>query len=142
MAKVVFRQVKLQIGAGSANPSPPVGPVIGQAGANIMDFCRQFNAATEHMKKGDPIPTTVTIYKDKSFVFKLSNPPVSFFLKEGAGIKSGSSLPGKEISATISREKIRGIAEIKMQDMGASSIEQAVSMLEGSASSMGIGVVD
>ncbi|AKK20450.1 50S ribosomal protein L11 [Candidatus Liberibacter africanus] len=142
MAKVVFRKVKLQIESGSAKPSPPVGPVIGQTGISIMAFCKAFNAATQDMEKGIPIPTTVTCYKDKSFDFTMSQPPVSFFLKKEAGVKSGSKLPGKESCGSISREKVKKIAELKMQDMGAISIEGAVSMVEGSAFSMGMSVVD
>nr|ABV68879.1 50S ribosomal subunit protein L11 [Candidatus Liberibacter asiaticus] len=142
MAKVVSRIVKLQIESGSAKPSPPVGPAIGQAGIPIMAFCKAFNAATEGMEKGIPIPTTVTCYKDKSFTFTMSQPPVSFFLKKEVGIKSGSKLPGKESCGSITRENIRKIAQLKMQDMGAIDIEGAMRMVEGSACPMGISVVD
>ncbi|MEG8098984.1 50S ribosomal protein L11 [Candidatus Liberibacter brunswickensis] len=142
MAKVISRKVKLQIESGAAKPSPPVGPVIGQTGISIMAFCKAFNAATQDMEKGIPIPTTVTCYKDKSFTFTMSNPPVSFFLKKEAGIKSGSKNPGKESCGTITRAKIRKIAEIKMQDMGSIDIDGAMRMVEGSAFSMGMSVVD
>ncbi|MBL0849107.1 MAG: 50S ribosomal protein L11 [Candidatus Liberibacter ctenarytainae] len=142
MAKKVVRRVKLEIDSGSAKPSPPVGPAIGQTGVPIMEFCKAFNAATKDMEKGIPIPTIVTCYQDKSFTFTMSQPPVSFFLKKESGIKSGSSAPGKEFCCSISREKIREIAERKIQDMSAVDIDGAMRTIEGSAFSMGINVVD
>ncbi|MBA5724629.1 50S ribosomal protein L11 [Candidatus Liberibacter sp.] len=142
MAKKIKDFVKLQIEAASAKPSPPVGPALGQRGINIMEFCKAFNAVTQDIEKGIPIPTVITCYQDKSFTFTMSQPPVSFFLKREAGIKSGSKSPGKEICGSVSRKKIREIAERKMQDMGAITIEGAMSMVEGSACSMGLDVVD
>ncbi|MBY7649404.1 MAG: 50S ribosomal protein L11 [Candidatus Liberibacter europaeus] len=142
MAKKIFRRVKLDIESGSAKPSPPVGPALGQCGIPIKAFCDAFNSATKDMEKGIPIPTTVICYQDKSFTFTMSQPPVSFFLKKESGVKLGSKTPGKESCASISREKIREIAEQKIQDMNAVSIEGAMRMVEGSAVSMGIDVVD
>ncbi|AHA27816.1 50S ribosomal protein L11 [Candidatus Liberibacter americanus] len=142
MAKKIVRRVRLQIDSGSAKPSPPVGPAIGQTGVPIMEFCKAFNAATKDMEKGIPVPTTVICYNDKSFTFTMSQPPVSFFLKSEVGIKSGSKLPGKESCGSISRVKIREIAEKKLCDMGDVNIKGAMRMVEGSAISMGIDVVD
>ncbi len=140
MAKKVAGQIKLQVPAGSANPSPPIGPALGQRGVNIMEFCKAFNAATQEMEKGMPIPVVITYYQDKSFTFQMKQPPVSYFLKKEAKIKSGSKTPGKASAGSISRDKIRTIAEAKMKDLNAADIEGAMAMVEGSARSMGLQV--
>lgn len=141
MAKKVAGQLKLQVPAGSANPSPPIGPALGQRGINIMEFCKAFNAATQEMEKGSPIPVLITYYQDKSFTFVLKTPPVSYFIKKEAKLKAGSKEPGKISAGTIGRDKVRVIAEAKMKDLNANDIEAAMRMVEGSARSMGIEVV-
>ena len=141
MAKKVAGQLKLQVKAGSANPSPPIGPALGQRGINIMEFCKSFNAATQEMEKGMPIPVVITYYQDKSFTFAMKQPPVSYFLKKEAKITSGSKTPGKGAKAgTISSDQIRKIAEAKMKDLNAADVEGAMAMVEGSARSMGLTV--
>ena len=140
MAKKVAGQLKLQVPAGSANPSPPIGPALGQRGINIMEFCKAFNAATQEMEKGMPIPVVITYFQDKSFTFQMKQPPVSYFLKREAKLKSGSKTPGKETAGKISRDKIRTIAEAKMKDLNAADVEGAMAMVEGSARSMGLEV--
>ena len=140
MAKKVAGQLKLQVPAGSANPSPPIGPALGQRGINIMEFCKAFNAATQEMEKGMPIPCIITYYQDKSFTFQMKQPPVTYFLKKEAKLKSGSKTPGKASAGSISREKIRTIAEAKMKDLNAADVEAAMRMIEGSARSMGLDV--
>ena len=140
MAKKVAGQLKLQVPAGSANPSPPIGPALGQRGINIMEFCKAFNAATQEMEKGAPIPTTITYYQDKSFTFKTKTPPASYLLKKAAGLKSGSKTPGKASAGTIGRDKVREIAEAKMKDLNAADIDAAVRQIEGSARAMGLKV--
>jgi len=141
MAKKIAGQLKLQVPAGAANPSPPIGPALGQRGINIMEFCKAFNAATQDMEKSMPIPVIITYYQDKSFTFVMKTPPVTYFLKKEANLKSGSKEPGKVTAATISRDKIRIIAEAKMKDLNANDIESAMRMVEGSARSMGLEVV-
>eukprot|EP01012_Entosiphon_sulcatum_P026081 TRINITY_DN3148_c0_g3_i2.p1 TRINITY_DN3148_c0_g3~~TRINITY_DN3148_c0_g3_i2.p1 ORF type:complete len:143 (+),score=31.84 TRINITY_DN3148_c0_g3_i2:118-546(+) len=140
MAKKITGYIKLQVPAGAANPSPPIGPALGQRGVNIMEFCKAFNAATQEMEKGMPIPVVITYYQDKSFTFQMKQPPVSYFLKKEAKIKSGSKTPGKASAGSISRDKIRTIAEAKMKDLNAADIEGAMAMVEGSARSMGLQV--
>jgi large subunit ribosomal protein L11 len=141
MAKKVAGQLKLQVPAGSATPSPPIGPALGQRGINIMEFCKAFNAQTQEMEKGSPIPVVITYYQDKSFTFVMKTPPVSFFLKKAANLKSGSKEPGKSKVGTIGRDKVRAIAEAKMKDLNANDVEAAMRMVEGSARSMGLEVV-
>lgn len=141
MAKKVAGQLKLQVSAGSANPSPPIGPALGQRGINIMEFCKAFNAASQEMEKGSPVPVVITYYQDKSFTFVMKTPPVSYFLKKAANLKSGSKEPGKISAGTVSRDKVREIAEKKLKDLNASDIEAAMRMVEGSARSMGLEVV-
>ena len=142
MAKKVAGQLKLQVKAGSANPSPPIGPALGQRGINIMEFCKSFNAATQEMEKGMPIPVVITYYQDKSFTFVMKKPPVTYFLKKEAKIQSGSKTPGKGGSAgSVTRDQVRAIAEAKMKDLNAADIEGAMLMVEGSARSMGLEVV-
>ena len=141
MAKKIAGQLKLQVPAGSANPSPPIGPALGQRGINIMEFCKAFNAATQEMEKGQPIPVVITYFQDKSFTFQMKTPPVSYFLKKAAKLKSGSKEPGKSVAGKISRDKVREIAEAKMKDLNANDVDAAMRMVEGSARSMGLEVV-
>ena len=141
MAKKITGYLKLQVAAGSATPSPPIGPALGQRGLNIMEFCKAFNAKTAEMEKGQPTPVVITIYADKSFTFETKTPPVTFFIKKAAGLKSGSKLPGKESAGTITTAQIREIAEKKMQDLNADDVDSAMTMIAGSARSMGIQVV-
>jgi large subunit ribosomal protein L11 len=140
MAKKIVGYVKLQVPAGSATPSPPIGPALGQRGLNIMEFCKAFNAATQEMEKGSPIPVVITAYADKSFTFEMKQPPVTYFIKKAVNLKSGSKLPGKESAGTITTAQLRDIAEKKMKDLNADNVEAAVSMIAGSARSMGIQV--
>jgi large subunit ribosomal protein L11 len=142
MAKKVMGHLKLQVKAGSANPSPPIGPALGQRGINIMEFCKSFNAATQEMEKGMPIPVVITYFQDKSFTFAMKQPPVTYWLKKEAKIQSGSKTPGKGGKAgTITKAQVRTIAEAKMKDLNAADIEGAMAMVEGSARSMGLEVV-
>ena len=141
MAKKVTGTLKLQVPAGAANPSPPIGPALGQRGLNIMGFCKDFNAATQELEKGSPIPVVITIYADKSFTFELKTPPVTHFLKKAAKVDKGAQAPGRNKIARVSRKQVREIAEAKMKDLNAGSIEAAMRMVEGSARSMGLEVV-
>ncbi len=141
MAKKITGYVKLQVPAGSANPSPPIGPALGQRGLNIMEFCKAFNARTAQMEKGSPIPVVITAYQDRSFTFELKLSPVSFFLKKAAGIKSGSKTPGRGTVGRVTRDQVRDIAQMKIVDLNCSTVEAAMSMVEGSARSMGLEVV-
>ena len=141
MAKKIAGQLKLQVPAGSATPSPPIGPALGQRGINIMEFCKAFNAQSQEMEKGSPIPVVITYYQDKSFTFVMKTPPVTYFLKKAANLKSGSKEPGKTKAGTIQRDKLREIAEAKMKDLNANDVEAAIRMVEGSARSMGLEVV-
>jgi len=141
MAKKIAGQLKLQVAAGAANPSPPIGPALGQRGINIMEFCKAFNAASQDLEKGSPIPVVITYYQDKSFTFVMKTPPVSYFLKKAANLKSGSKEPGKTSAGQISRDEVRKIAEAKMKDLNANDVEAAMRMVEGSARSMGLAVV-
>jgi len=140
MAKKITGYIKLQVPAGSATPSPPIGPALGQRGLNIMEFCKAFNAATQELEKGSPIPTIITAYADKSFTFEMKQPPVTYFIKKAMNLKSGSKLPGKESAGTITQAQLRDIAEKKMKDLNADDVESAMSMIAGSARSMGIQV--
>ena len=142
MAKKIEGYLKLQIPAGKANPSPPVGPALGQRGLNIMEFCKAFNAQTQEMEPGAPCPTIITYYVDKSFSMEVKTPPASFFLKKAAKIKSGAQMTGKETVASVSSRQIREIAEAKMQDLNASDLDGAMKVIMGSARSMGIEVKD
>jgi large subunit ribosomal protein L11 len=141
MAKKIAGQLKLQVAAGSATPSPPIGPALGQRGINIMEFCKAFNAQTQDLEKGQPTPVVITYYQDKSFTFVMKTPPVSYFLKKAANLKSGSKEPGKTKVGTVTREKVREIATTKMKDLNANDVEAAMRMVEGSARSMGLEVV-
>ena len=142
MAKKITGYIKLQVPAGSANPAPPIGPALGQRGVNIMEFCKAFNAATQELEKGMPIPTTITVYADRSFSFATKSPPASFLLKKAAKLKSGSKEPGKVSAGKIRRSELTKIAELKMADLNANDLDQATKIIEGSARSMGLEVVE
>lgn len=143
MAKKITGYIKLQVAAGAANPSPPIGPALGQRGVNIMEFCKAFNAKTADLEKGMPIPTIITVYADRSFTFETKTPPATYLLKKAAGLKSGAATPGKGASVgKIKRSDIRAIAETKMKDLNANDIEMAMRTIEGSARSMGLEVVE
>jgi large subunit ribosomal protein L11 len=142
VAKKIDGYIKLQVPAGAANPSPPIGPALGQRGVNIMEFCKQFNAATDGLEKSMPIPTIITVFADKSFTFVTKTPPASFLIKKAAGLKSGSKEPGKVSGGTIKRSQLAEIAQTKMADLNANDIEQATKIIEGSARSMGLDVVE
>ena len=140
MAKKIAGTLKLQIPAGKANPSPPVGPALGQRGLNIMEFCKAFNAKTQEMEPGAPCPTIITYYADKSFAMDIKTPPASFFLKKMANLKSASKMPGKEIIGSVSTAQVKEIAQAKMKDLNANDIEAAMNIIAGSARSMGLEV--
>ncbi|SEA38890.1 50S ribosomal protein L11 [Rubrimonas cliftonensis] len=140
MAKKVVGQLKLQVPAGKANPSPPIGPALGQRGINIMAFCKEFNAKTQEMEPGAPTPVVITYYADKSFTFEMRTPPASFFIKKAAKLKSGGKTPGKAVAGSISLKQVREIAEAKMPDLNATDVEAAMKIILGSAKSMGIEV--
>jgi large subunit ribosomal protein L11 len=143
MAKKITGYIKLQVKAGSANPSPPIGPALGQRGVNIMEFCKAFNAKTENLEKGTPIPTVITVYADRSFSFITKTPPASFLIKQAAGLKSGGTTPGKGAPAgKLTKAQVKAIAEQKMPDLNANSIEMAMKTIEGSARAMGLEVVE
>jgi large subunit ribosomal protein L11 len=142
MAKKVVGLIKLQVPAGQANPSPPIGPALGQRGLNIMEFCKQFNAQTQKMEAGMPIPVTITAYADRTFTFIMRTPPASYFLKKAAKLESGSKTPGRDIAGKVTKAQIREIAEKKMADLNANDIEAACRMIAGSARSMGLEVVE
>ena len=150
MAKKVVGSLKLQIKAGQANPSPPVGPALGQRGINIMAFCKEFNARTQEMEQGSPVPVVITYYADKSFSFDTKTAPASFLLKKAAGLKpvgkrnraKGSDKPGRTVAGSITVKQVREIAEAKMKDLNANDIDQAAKIIEGSARSMGLEVVE
>ncbi|MBU2357418.1 50S ribosomal protein L11 [Loktanella sp. M215] len=140
MAKKVMGSLKLQVPAGNAKPSPPVGPALGQRGINIMEFCKAFNAKTADMEKDAPCPTVITYYADKSFSMEIKTPPASYYIKKAAKLSSGSKAPGKTTAGSISAKQVREIAEAKMKDLNATSIEGAMLIIAGSARSMGIEV--
>ena len=140
MAKKVMGTLKLQVPAGKANPSPPVGPALGQRGINIMEFCKAFNAKTEGMEVGAPCPTVITYYQDKSFTMDIKTPPASYYIKKAAKLQSGSKTPGKAVAGSITGKQVREIAEAKMKDLNATDIEGAMQIIMGSARSMGIEV--
>ncbi len=140
MAKKVVGMLKLQVAAGDAKPSPPVGPALGQRGINIMEFCKAFNAKTADMEKGAPCPTVITYYADKSFTFEIKTPPASYYIKKAAKLQSGSKTPGRATAGSITAKQVREIAEAKMKDLNATSIEGAMQIIMGSARSMGVEV--
>jgi len=141
MAKKVVGFIKLQVPAGKANPSPPIGPALGQRGLNIMEFCKAFNAQTQNLEKGAPTPVVITIYADRSFTFEMKTPPVSHFLKKAANIQSGAKTPGRGAVGQVTKAQVKEIAEKKMKDLNATTVEAAMRMVEGSARSMGLEVV-
>ena len=140
MAKKLAGKMKLQVPAGQANPSPPVGPALGQRGINIMEFCKAFNAKTQDMEPGAPCPTLITYYQDKSFEMDIKTPPASYYLKKAAKLKSGGKTPGRDTSGSVSTKQVREIAEAKWKDLNANDIEAAMKIILGSARSMGIEV--
>lgn len=140
MAKKITGYLKLQVPAGAANPAPPIGPALGQRGLNIMEFCKAFNAKTQQMEKGMPVPVTITIYADRSFTFEMKTAPISYFLKKAAKVQSGAKTPGREPVGSVSKAQIEEIAKTKMADLNCDTVEAAVRMIEGSARSMGLAV--
>ena len=148
MAKKIAGYIKLQVPAGAANPSPPIGPALGQRGLNIMEFCKAFNARTAQMEKGAPIPVVITAYQDRSFTFEMRQPPVTYFLKKAAGLKlgkkpaSGAKTPGRGTVGKVTKAQVLEIAKTKFQDMNSSSLETAARVIAGTARSMGIEVID
>jgi large subunit ribosomal protein L11 len=142
MAKKILGYVKLQVKAGSATPSPPIGPALGQRGVNIMGFCKEFNARTENVQKGTPLPTVITVYQDKSFTFQTKTPPATFFIKEAIGLKSGAAKTGREVVGKITKAQCAEIAKSKMKDLNANDIDAATRIIMGSAKSMGLQVVE
>lgn len=142
MKKKIVAEIKLEIQAGKANPSPPIGPALGQRGLNIVEFCKQFNDKTKDMKVGTPVPVIISAYADKSFTFILKNPPVSYFIKEFSGVNTGSKTPGRSDVGEISMDKIKEIAQIKMVDMDVELLDSAMKMVIGTACSMGIKVIE
>ena len=140
MAKKIVGLIKLQVPAGKANPSPPIGPALGQRGLNIMEFCKAFNAQTQKMEKGAPIPVVITIYGDRSFTFEMKTPPMSHFLKKAAKLESGSKTPGRDVAGSVTKAQVKEIAQAKMKDLNCNTVEAAMKMVEGSARSMGLEV--
>ena len=140
MAKKIEGYLKLQVPAGSASPSPPIGPALGQRGLNIMEFCKAFNAATDELEKGAPIPTVITVFQDKSFTFETKTPPASYYLKKAAGLGKGGREPGREAAGSVTMDQVREIAEQKMKDLNANDIDAAAGIIAGSARSMGLDV--
>ncbi|MGI9439504.1 MAG: 50S ribosomal protein L11 [Parvibaculales bacterium] len=142
MAKAIEGYLKMQVPAGSATPSPPIGPALGQRGLNIMEFCKAFNAKTQEMDANMPIPTIVTIYDDKSFTFEIKTPPASFYLKKAAKLDKGGAEPGREIAGAVTMVQCREIAELKLKDLNTDDLDEAQKMIAGSARSMGLEVRD
>lgn len=140
MAKKITAYIKLQVKAGEANPSPPVGPALGQRGVNIMEFCKAFNAKTQDVEKGLPLPVVITVYSDRSFTFITKTPPATILIKKAVGLKSGSSNPNTKKVGTITREQLEEIAKIKMEDLNAANLDAAVRTIAGSARSIGLNV--
>ncbi len=142
MAKKIEGYLKLHVPAGKAAPAPPIGPALGQRGLNIMEFCKAFNAQTQELEPEMPIPTTITIYQDKSFTFTTKTPPASYLLKKAANLPKGGSTPGRDKAGKVTKKQVKEIAEQKMKDLNANSIEQAAKIIEGSARSMGFEVIE
>ncbi len=140
MAKKIDGYIKLQVPAGAANPSPPIGPALGQHGVNIMEFCKAFNAKTDSMEKNMPIPVTITVFADKSFTFEMKKPPVSYWLKKAAKLKKGSGEPSRVVAGSVTIDQVREIAQEKIEDMNARTIEAAMESIKGSARAMGLEV--
>ena len=142
MAKKILGYIKLQVPAGNATPSPPIGPALGQRGVNIMGFVKEFNARTEKEAKGTPLPTVITVYQDKSFTFVTKTPPATWYLKQATGLKSGAKQVGREVAGKIKQSQLREIAEKKMKDLNANDLDAAAKIIEGSARAMGLKVVE
>ena len=142
MAKKIDGYISLQVPAGQANPSPPIGPALGQRGVNIMEFCKAFNAKTKDMEQGTPIPVKITVFADKSFTFNMKTPPASFFLKKAAKINSGSQAPGRNVAGKVTMAQVREIAAAKMADLNTNDVDQASRIVAGSARSMGLLVTE
>ncbi|MDP3736099.1 MAG: 50S ribosomal protein L11 [Hyphomonadaceae bacterium] len=142
MAKKLLGSLKLQVPAGAANPSPPIGPALGQRGINIMEFCKAFNARTQQEQKGMPLPVVITYYQDKSFTFEIKTPPASYLLKQAAKIQSGSKLPGRESSGTVSMKQCREIAQKKLKDLNTNDLDAGAKIIAGSARAMGLTVTE
>jgi len=142
MAKKIAGYIKLEIKAGQANPSPPVGPALGQRGLNIMEFCKAFNAATQNMEQGTPTPVIITAYADRSFSFETKTPPASYYLRKAAKLAKGGSTPGRDIAGSVTMAQVREIAEAKMPDLNANDVDAAAKIIAGSARSMGLEVVE
>lgn len=142
MAKEVIGYINLQVPAGKANPSPPIGPALGQRGVNIMGFCKEFNAKTEAYEPGTPLPTVISVYKDKSFTFIIKTPPATYYLKKLVNIKSGAANTGKEVVGSVTKAQLQEIAELKMKDLNANDIDAAIKIIAGSARSMGLKVLE
>ena len=142
MAKKILGYIKLQVKAGSATPSPPIGPALGQRGVNSIGFCKEINARTENVEKGTPLPTVITVYQDKSFTFITKTPPATHYLKQITGLKSGAKLTGRETVGQVTRAQLREIAEKKMKDLNANDLEAAAKIIEGSAKAMGLKIVE
>jgi large subunit ribosomal protein L11 len=142
MAKKIDGYINLQVPAGAANPSPPIGPALGQRGVNIMEFCKTFNARTKDMEQGTPIPVKITVFSDRSFTFEMRTPPASFFLKKAAKITSGSKTAGREVAGEVTMMQVREIAQLKMKDLNTDNLDQAARTIAGSARSMGLKVVE
>jgi len=142
MAKKIQGYLKLQVPAGAANPSPPIGPALGQRGLNIMEFCKAFNAKTQKLENGMPIPTIITIYQDKSFTFETKTPPASYYLRKAANLKKGGATPGRDVAGKVTVAQCREIAELKMVDLNANDLDQATKIIMGSARSMGLEVAE
>lgn len=142
MAKKIAGYIRLQVPAGQANPSPPIGPALGQAGLNIMEFCKTFNAQTQKLEPGMPIPVVITAYADRTFSFVTKTPPASYFLRKAAGVDKGARAPGQETVGRVTMAQVREIAEKKMKDLNANDIDQAAKIIEGSARSMGLRIVE
>jgi large subunit ribosomal protein L11 len=148
MAKKIDGYINLQVPAGAANPSPPIGPALGQRGVNIMEFCKSFNAKTKELEQGTPIPVKITVFSDRSFTFEMRTPPATFLIKKAAGMKptgkpgSGSKNPGRDVAGQITMAQLRDIAKVKMKDMNTEDLDQAAKTMAGSARSMGLKVVE
>ena len=142
MAKKITGYIKLQVPAGAANPSPPIGPALGQRGVNIMEFCKAFNAQTGEVEKGTPLPTVITVYADRSFSFETKSAPATYLIKKAANLKSGSKEPGKVTAGKIKRSALTAVAEQKMKDLNANDLDAATRIIEGSARAMGLEVVE
>jgi large subunit ribosomal protein L11 len=140
VAKKIDSYLKLQVSAGQASPSPPIGPALGQRGLNIMEFCKAFNAKSQQMEPGAPVPVIITIFQDKSFTFEMKTPPASYFLKKAAKLNKGSQTPGRAVAGSVTQDQLREIAEAKMKDLNANDVDQAMKIVAGSARSMGLNV--